>query len=115
MARACPDPGFEARLIVVENTPPLHSLITCTLCSCYKRSILGQPPSWDISKAYRARAVRLRVHDSNADMRYPVLPLRSAGTEDWLQDRLATLVTLEPLIGTAPAHILGVRLPTQAT
>ena len=77
----------EAQIIVVENTPKTHNLITCTLCSCYPRSILGQPPSWYISKAYRARTVReprrvldefgtklpedmdLIVHDSNADMR----------------------------------------------
>lgn len=111
----------EARLIVVENTPALHNLITCTLCSCYPRSILGQPPSWYISKSYRARAVReprklleefgfhlpaavrLRVHDSNADMRYLVLPLRPEGTDGWPEDRLATLVTRDALIGTAPA------------
>jgi hypothetical protein len=111
----------EARLIVVENTPALHNLITCTLCSCYPRSILGQPPSWYISKAYRARAVReprklleefgfhlpaevrLRVHDSNADMRYLVLPMRPVGTDGWPEDRLATLVTRDALIGTAPA------------
>ena len=82
----------EAQIVVVENTPHVHNLITCTLCSCYPRSILGQPPSWYISKAYRARTVReprrvlqefgltlapdidLIVHDSNADMRYLVLP-----------------------------------------
>lgn len=111
----------EARLIVVENTPALHNLITCTLCSCYPRSILGQPPSWYISKAYRARAVReprklleefgfylsaevrLRVHDSNADMRYLVLPMRPAGTDGWPEARLATLVTRDALIGTASA------------
>jgi len=86
----------EARIIVVENSANRHNLITCTQCSCYPRSILGQPPSWYISKAYRARSVReprkvlaefgldlaediqLTVHDSNADMRYLVLPQRPA-------------------------------------
>jgi nitrile hydratase len=109
----------EAQLIVVENTPALHNLICCTLCSCYPRSILGQPPSWYISKAYRARAVRepravlsefgldlpldveLVVHDSNADMRYLVLPQRPAGTDGWAADRLATLVTRDAMIGVA--------------
>jgi nitrile hydratase len=109
----------EAQLIVVENTPQLHNLICCTLCSCYPRSILGQPPSWYISKAYRARAVReprailnefglslphdteLRVHDSNADMRYLVLPQRPAGTETMSESDLVKLVTRDSMIGTA--------------
>ncbi|HET6829036.1 MAG TPA: nitrile hydratase subunit alpha, partial [Ramlibacter sp.] len=86
----------EAQLVVVENTPALHNVVVCTLCSCYPRSILGQPPSWYISKAYRARTVRepakvlqefglslppgtaIAVHDSNADMRVLVLPMRPA-------------------------------------
>jgi len=109
----------EAQLIVVENTPNLHNLVCCTLCSCYPRSILGQPPSWYISKAYRARAVReprsvlsefgldlphsvrLVVHDSNADMRYLVLPQRPADTEGWSEDGLAALVTRDAMIGVA--------------
>ena len=107
----------EAQLVVVENTPDLHNLICCTLCSCYPRSILGQPPSWYVSKAYRARAVReprsvlaefgldlprdieLVVHDSNADMRYLVLPQRPAGADGWAEDRLAALVTRDAMIG----------------
>lgn len=111
----------EAQLIVVENTPEVHNLICCTLCSCYPRSILGQPPSWYISKAYRARAVReprailnefglsvpfdteLRVHDSNADMRYLVLPQRPARTEAMNEDELAKLVTRDSMIGVAKA------------
>jgi hypothetical protein len=109
----------EAQLIVVENTEALHNLVCCTLCSCYPRSILGQPPSWYISKAYRARAVReprailsefgltlpddvqLVVHDSNADMRYLVLPRRPAGTEALGEDELAALVTRDCMIGVA--------------
>lgn len=109
----------EAELIVVENTPERHNLIVCTLCSCYPRSLLGQPPDWYISKAYRAAAVRepravlsrfgfkvpdgvaVTVHDSNADMRYLVLPERPAGTEGWDKEALARLVTRDHLIGVA--------------
>lgn len=110
-------PVGEAQIIVVENTPSVHNLITCTLCSCYPRSILGQPPSWYISKAYRARTVReprkvlaefgtdladsvdLIVHDSNADMRYLVLPEppQDAGTRDPAE--LESFVTRDRLIG----------------
>ena len=137
VARAWKDPGYKARLlengkqaigeigiavgeaqiVVVENTPTLHNLITCTLCSCYPRSILGQPPSWYISKAYRARSVReprkvlsefgtvlpdemdLIVHDSNADMRYLVLPEPPEGVETMSDDALETLVTRNRLVG----------------
>jgi Nitrile hydratase, alpha chain len=117
----------EAQLIVVENTKQTHNLVCCTLCSCYPRSILGQPPSWYISKAYRARAVRepravlsefdlhipddvqLIVHDSNADMRYLVLPARPAGTEHMNEQKLAELVTRDCMIGVA------VVAPTAAT
>jgi len=109
----------EAQIVVVENTPARHNLITCTLCSCYPRSILGQPPSWYISKAYRARAVReprkvlaefgtnlpadmeLVVHDSNADMRYLVLPEPPAEAADMRIADLETLVTRDRLIGVA--------------
>lgn len=109
----------EAQLVVVENTPGLHNVIVCTLCSCYPRSILGQPPSWYISKAYRARTVRepakvleefglkvppdvpIAVHDSNADMRFLVLPMRPAGTEGWSEEQLASLVTRDSMIGVA--------------
>lgn len=115
----------EAQLVVVENTPADHNLIVCTLCSCYPRSLLGQPPSWYISKTYRARAVReprtvlrefgldvppsvrVRVHDSNADMRYIVLPRRPAGTEGWDETALSRLVTPDTLIGTAVAVVPG--------
>jgi Nitrile hydratase, alpha chain len=111
----------EAQLIVVENTEDTHNLVCCTLCSCYPRSILGQPPAWYISKAYRARAVReprmvlaefgleipddtkLRVHDSNADMRYLVLPVKPDGSENLNEEELAALVTRDCMIGTATA------------
>lgn len=109
----------EAQIIVVENTERSHNLITCTLCSCYPRSILGQPPSWYISKAYRARTVReprkvlaefgldlgdhiqLIVHDSNADMRYLVLPQPPAGYQSMSTAELAATVTRDHLIGVS--------------
>ncbi len=107
----------EAELVVVKNTPELHNLIVCTLCSCYPRSLLGQPPWWYISKSYRGRAVReprkvlqefgvvisddteVRVHDSNADMRYLVLPVRPDGTKALDEASLARLVTRDSMIG----------------
>ncbi|MBV8851008.1 MAG: nitrile hydratase subunit alpha [Methylobacteriaceae bacterium] len=109
----------EAELVVVENTPDIHNLIVCTLCSCYPRSLLGQPPWWYISKAYRARAVRepravlkefglelpphtsVRVHDSNADMRYLVLPMRPDNTGHLIEQELMALVSRDAMIGTA--------------
>lgn len=110
-------PVGEAQIVVVENTPQVHNLITCTLCSCYPRSILGQPPSWYISKAYRARSVReprsvlaefglelpsdiqLIVHDSNADMRYLVLPQAPENIDDIDMKTAETMVTRDHLIG----------------
>lgn len=110
-------PIGEAQIIVVENTSQVHNLITCTLCSCYPRSILGQPPSWYISKAYRARSVReprrvlaefglelsldiqLIVHDSNADMRYLVLPQAPENIDDIDMKTAEALVTRDHLIG----------------
>lgn len=112
-------PVTEARIIVVENTDKLHNLITCTLCSCYPRSILGQPPSWYISKAYRARSVReprkvlqefgldlpsnvqLDVHDSNADMRYLVLPQPPTDVQSRTVEQLEALISRDHLIGVA--------------
>ena len=112
-------PVTEARIIVVENTPRVHNLITCTLCSCYPRSILGQPPSWYISKAYRARSVRepravlkefglhvpedmkLVVHDSNADMRYLVLPEPPRNLSDHTASELEAMISRDHLIGVA--------------
>ena len=114
--------GFEVpglKLIVVENTPHTHNVIVCTLCSCYPRMLLGLPPEWYKSRPYRSRVVReprkvlaefgtkipaqvrIRVHDSNADMRYMVLPMRPARTEGWSEARLAELVTRDCLIGVA--------------
>lgn len=110
-------PVGEAQIVVVENTENLHNLITCTLCSCYPRSILGQPPSWYISKSYRARTVReprsvlaefgtvlpddmqLIVHDSNADMRYLVLPQPPADLDKLDMDALEACVTRNQLVG----------------
>ena len=107
----------DAELIVVENTPDRHNLIVCTLCSCYPRQVLGLPPDWYKSRAYRSRAVvepravlrefgtelpdraAVRVHDSTADARYLVLPMRPAGTEGWSEDRLAGLVSRDSLVG----------------
>ncbi len=105
------------KLIVVENTPRVHNVIVCTLCSCYPRMLLGVPPEWYKSREYRSRVVRepravlaefgtqvaddveIRVHDSTADMRYMVLPLRPPGTERLAGEELAALVTRDSLIG----------------
>lgn len=113
--------ALETQIIVHENTERVHNMVVCTLCSCYPRSILGSPPAWYVGKAYRARAVReprkvlaefgmfvpdeieIRVHDSNADMRYLILPKRPRGTDDWNEDDLARLVTRDSLIGVADA------------
>ncbi len=138
VAKAWTDPAFKARLlkdgsvaveeagvqmdqptrlIVVENTPEVHNLVVCTLCSCYPRMVLGIPPDWYKSRAYRSRAVRepravlaefgtqlpdnvtVRVHDSTADMRYLVLPMRPKGSEGLDQAKLAALVTRDSMIG----------------
>ncbi len=138
VARAWSDPDFKARLladasaasremgfdigpmhlIAVENTPEVHNVIVCTLCSCYPRNLLGLPPDWYKSRAYRSRTVReprrvlrefgldlpadvtVRVHDSTADMRYIVLPMRPAGSEGLDAAALAALVTRDSMIGT---------------
>jgi len=110
----------EARLIVVENTPALHNLIVCTLCSCYPIALLGPSPTWYKSEAYRSRVVRepgsvltefgfeldpavqITVWDASAESRYMVLPRRPAGTEDLGEQELAALVTRNGLIGVAP-------------
>lgn len=115
----------EAQLVVVRNEPGLHNLIVCTLCSCYPRSLLGQPPWWYISKAYRARAVvepravlkefglafgddvEVRVHDSNADMRYLVLPMRPEGSGHLDEHQLAACVTRDSMIGAGLASPIG--------
>ena len=139
VARAWTDPAFKKRLLangteaikefgldmgatqldVVENTPKVHNMIVCTLCSCYPRGVLGLPPSWYKSREYRARAVRepravlaefgthlpdtveVRVHDSSADLRYLVLPMRPAGTEKMNEEQLASLVSRDCMIGVS--------------
>lgn len=120
--KACEELGLEVpalKLLVVENTPDVHNAVVCTLCSCYPRMLLGIPPEWYKSRNYRSRMVRepravlaefgldipdnvtIRVHDSTADMRYLVLPLRPAGTEGWSDERLAAMVTRDTMIGVA--------------
>ena len=108
-------------MVVVENTDDVHNLVTCTLCSCYPWPTLGLPPIWFKSAPYRARSVidprgvleefgvelsedvEVRVWDSNAELRYLVLPQRPAGTEGMGEDELAALVTRDSMIGTALA------------
>ncbi len=118
--------GFDIgpmKLIAVENTADVHNIIVCTLCSCYPRNLLGLPPDWYKSRAYRSRTVReprkvlaefgvtladtttVRVHDSTADMRYIVIPARPAGTDGWSVDDLAGLVTRDSMIGTGLARL----------
>lgn len=110
------------KLIVLENTEKIHNLVVCTLCSCYPRMLLGLPPDWYKSKAYRSRAVRepravlaefgtlipdfiqVCVHDSTADMRYLVVPRRPAKTDNLTEAQLATLVTRDSMIGVALAQ-----------
>lgn len=142
VARAWTDPDFKARLlknagdasremgfdignlnlIAVENTDDIHNMIVCTLCSCYPRNLLGLPPDWYKSRAYRSRTVkeprkvlsefgvtlpdnmRIRVHDSTADMRYIVLPARPGNTENLSESELAELVTRDSMIGTGLAR-----------
>ncbi|HSC94357.1 MAG TPA: nitrile hydratase subunit alpha [Burkholderiales bacterium] len=117
---ACAEMGVDleaTRLIAVENTPDVHNVIVCTLCSCYPRELLGMPPTWYKSDNYRARVVReprsvlkefgtvlpdhvtVRVHDSNADMRYVVVPMRPEGTKGWSEDQLAEILTRDTLVG----------------
>lgn len=147
VARAWTDPAFRALMLrdgtaaaesmgvhmrglpplgVLENAPGLHHLVVCTLCSCYPRAVLGYPPFWFKSAAYRARAVRdprgvlaewgtvlpegtwVRVVDSTADYRWMVLPQRPEGTHGWDEDRLAGLVREGDMIGvTVPVRSAG--------
>ncbi|NLS01487.1 nitrile hydratase subunit alpha [Rhizobium sp. P38BS-XIX] len=110
----------DTELIVLENTPDVHNLIVCTLCSCYPRPVLGLPPDWYKLKPYRARAVQeprsvlqefgtiipddveIRVSDSTAIVRYLVLPMRPAGTDHLSEQQLADLVTRDAMIGVIP-------------
>ena len=146
VARAWTDPAYKARLlqdgtaamkelgfsglqgedmIVLENTPKVHNVFVCTLCSCYPWPTLGLPPNWFKAAPYRSRIVieprkvlaefgldlapevEVRVWDSNAELRYLVLPMRPEGTEGWSEDKLADIVTRDSMIGTAvipPQH-----------
>jgi nitrile hydratase alpha subunit len=122
---ACEEMGItfydNTQLIVVENTDRVHNLLVCTLCSCYPRPVLGLPPDWYKLKPYRARAVKeprallaefgtiipedvaINVNDSTAMVRYLVLPRRPKGTENFNEERLATLVTRDAMIGVVAA------------
>ena len=140
VAKAWTDPEYRARLladgtaaiaelgfsgpqgehiVVLENTPTVHHVVVCTLCSCYPWSVLGLPPSWYKDPAYRSRVVReprqvlrefglelddqveIRVHDSSSEVRYMVLPERPAGTGDASEAELAALVTRDAMVGVA--------------
>ena len=123
---ACEELGLEIpalKLVAVENTPQVHNAIVCTLCSCYPRVLLGLPPDWYKSRNYRSRMVRepravleefglklgkktaIRVHDSTADMRYIVLPMRPANTDGWSEERLAALVSRDSMIGVSVPRV----------
>lgn len=142
VARAWVDPAFMARLlengteaikemgiepgvlklIAVENSPQIHNVVVCTLCSCYPRNLLGLPPDWYKQRAYRSRVVKtprkvlaefgldlpadiiVRVHDSTADMRYLVIPCRPEGTQTLDETALAALVSRDAMIGVARAN-----------
>jgi nitrile hydratase len=121
--------GFTGRqgehMVAVENTPDTHNLIVCTLCSCYPWTVLGLPPVWYKAPPYRSRAVidprsvlaefglelpqetAIRVWDSTAEIRYLVLPMRPERTEGWSEEKLASLVTRDAMIGTALARAPG--------
>ena len=112
-------------LVAVENMPDRHNVVVCTLCSCYPWDVLGLPPVWYKSFAYRSRVVKepravlrefglslpdqaeIRVWDSTAEVRYLVLPVRPAGTEGWTEEKLAELVTRDSMIGTGMPRAPG--------
>jgi nitrile hydratase len=115
-------PGRLGKLAVAENTPTQHNVVVCTLCSCYPHDLLGDPPWWYREDGYKEQVVRdargmlatrfnlrlpegveVRVFDSTSDVRWMVLPSRPAGTEGWSEEELARLVTIESMVGTAPA------------
>jgi len=123
-SQACTEMGVAVeamKLIVVENTPEVHNVVVCTLCSCYPRNLLGLPPDWYKQREYRSRTVRepravlsefglevptdvtVQVHDSTADMRYLVLPMRPDGTDGMDAEALAALVSRDAMIGVAVA------------
>ena len=106
-----------SRIIAIENTAEIHNVIVCTLCSCYPRTLMGQPPTWYKSRSYRSRVifepravlkefgteiddnVVIRTHDSNADMRYIVIPMRPGGTDNWSQEQLEAIISRDSLVG----------------
>jgi nitrile hydratase len=116
------EPG-PAQLVVLENTPERHNLVVCTLCSCYPKRVLGIPPDWYKSREYRSRAVRepravlaefgtvlpegvaVHVHDSTAELRYLVLPMRPAGTGAMTEGELASLATRDTMIGVSVPRV----------
>ena len=113
------DIGTLAEFRTIENTPKVHNVVVCTLCSCYPKMLLGIPPAWYKSLAYRSRVVvdprgvleefgvkvkpgvEVRVHDSTADLRYLILPMRPKGTDGMSEEDLAGLVTRDAMVGTA--------------
>lgn len=119
------DIGSIAEFSTVENTPEVHNVIVCTLCSCYPKMLLGTPPAWYKSLAYRSRTVidprgvlrefgvelpanvEVRVHNSTADLRYIVLPMRPKATRGWSEDQLAALITRDCMIGTALPKVVA--------
>jgi nitrile hydratase len=123
---ACAELGVDvnvANLLVVENTPEVHNVIVCTLCSCYPVFVLGRPPDWYKSAVYRSRVVRdpravlqefgteiapareVRVHDSTADMRYLVLPMRPPATHGWSSEQLEGIITRDTMVGVAECRV----------
>jgi nitrile hydratase len=127
------DSGEAPVLVAVENTPKLHNVVVCTLCSCYPRTLLGLPPDWYKSLSYRSRAVvdprgvlkefglelepdvEVRVYDSSADMRYLVIPERPPGTERMSEAELASLITRDSMIGVTKARAPEQQLDLKAT
>ena len=119
------DTVLSPELVILENTPVLHHLVVCTLCSCYPRAVLGSPPAWYKSANYRSRVVvepravlqefglelppevEVRVVDSNADMRYLVVPMRPPGTQGFSEAQLVELVSRDSMIGVAQARTPG--------
>lgn len=124
------DPGPSPVVMAVENTPAVHHVVVCTLCSCYPKALLGPPPDWYKSLSYRSRAVsdprgvltefgvelddnvELRVLDSTADIRYLVVPVRPAGSQEMNEEQLGALVTRDAMIGLAqPVATTPARVP----
>ena len=113
------DLEYQSKIIALENTADTHNVIVCTLCSCYPRFLMGQPPTWYKSRSYRSRVVfepravlkefgteipenvSIRVHDSNADMRYIVIPRRPEGTNDWTKEQLESIISRDHLVGVS--------------